>query len=254
MLFRRKIPCYVLVFDQVDLIKKSLNFLAAKSRELEIIVIENSSANTPVIKEWIDRLGRAGVVSRYYLFKENITGNAYGAVLDNEIDTVKKSPLVLVTDGDLTALNQSWLDEEKEILNNNAEVFTCGISLNMFNLPLKAFPEAVNWIPLDRAVYDGFIEAVTGVHLLLFRGDELASFVDWWRENKTPFVDGELHKYCYEVIGKKWARTKYSKARHLTWDLYADLEHTYTKKKTSKNFRSTWLHQKTASFEFIDYS
>ena len=45
-----KIPCYVLVYDQVEIIEQCLDFLADSSDHLDIIVIENPSPNTPKIR------------------------------------------------------------------------------------------------------------------------------------------------------------------------------------------------------------
>jgi hypothetical protein len=254
MFFRKKIPCYVLVFDQLDIIKKSLDFLAKKTDQLEIIVIENPSRNSSKIKRYVEGLGLAGVVSRYYIFEKNITANAIGVVLEAEAKRIRKSPIVMVTDGDLTCDDSEWLTEELSILKSQNDVFACGVTLDLSNLPIKAFPEAVNWIPKPITVHDGYFEALTGLHLLIFRGSELSGFCEWQKSNNTPFVDGRLHEYCYEVMGMKWARTKNAQARHLTWDLYADREHAYTKIKTAKDFKSTWHHNKTADFQLINYS
>ena len=252
-MFRRKIPCYVLIFDQLDIIKSSLNFLSKYSNRLDLIVIENPSPNTAKIKKLVDSLGQSGLVKRYYLFDKNITGNAYDTVLTKELDEIKKSPFVLITDGDLMADNPGWLDEEISILKKHKGVFACGVSLDMSNLPLASFPSAKNWIPKDIAEHKDYFEALTGGHLLLVRGKEFYDFMKWKDKNNLYFVDGFMHKYCYEILNKRWSRTKKSKARHLTWDLYLDKDHAYTKLKTEKSFHETWYHRRGASYSLTNY-
>lgn len=255
MLFRkRKIPCYVLVFDQVEIIKKSLDFMTKYSDDLDLIIIENPSNNTPAIKHMIEQYGKAGQVARYYLFDENITGNAYDMILTKELDNIRTSPFVMVSDGDLTTKDTRWLTEETRILKRHKDIFACGITLDRINLPLKAFPDAEGWIPPDIKEYPDFYEAYTGGHLLLFRGSQFAEFMDWKNERELNFVDGIMHDYCYTQLHMKWSRTKKSKAIHLTWDLYQDPNHPYTKMKTQKSFKDTWYHADKSNYTLVNFS
>lgn len=249
----RKIPCYVLVFDQFEIIKESLDFLTAHSKQLDIVVIENPSKTTPRIKQYIAQLGRKGLIRRYYLFDKNITSNAFDVVLALERQNIQNAQYVLITDGDVVCPNMKWLREERRILKSHRDVFVCGTTLSLSNLPTETFPEATGWIPQDIAKRRNYIEALTGGHLLLFRSNELLNFINWKDEHGKHFVDGVLHEYCYDVLRKKWARTKKTNAIHLTWDLYRDLNHPYTKLKTSKSFRNTWYHSKTATFTLTKY-
>ncbi len=254
MLFgRKKIPCYVLVFDQVEIIQRTLDFLTKYSDRLDIVVLENPSANTSEIKRYVDKLGKAGLVKRYYLFDENITSNAYTLAVERELDMVRRSQYVVVTDGDVVVENTDWLKEEKRILQKHPEVFACGVTLDEVNLPLATFPESKGWVPPDINTYPDFFEARTGGHLLLMRGEEFGAFMDLRKERNLHFVDGDLHWFCYDILHKKWARTKTAKARHLTWDLYHDKNHPYTKLKTNVSFKDTWHHHREASYKLTDY-
>lgn len=252
MLFRKRIPCYVLIFDQVDIIKQTLSFLTQYANKLDLIIIENPSANTPQIKELVGELGRARLIKRYYLFDQNILANAFDIVLNREHEIIQASRFVLVTDGDLIS-EKGWLDEELRILRRRRDVFACGVSLDMANLPLASFPSAQDWIPPDMDAHSDYFEAYTGAHLLLFRGNELAGFLNWKNANNGYFIDGEMHRYCYEQVHKKWARTKRSKAYHLTWDLYLDKENSYTRHKVERSFKDTWYHRATASYHSFEY-
>lgn len=254
MLFQKKIPCYVLIFDQVEIIQKSLNFLGKYADKLDIIVIENPSDNTPKIKRFVNKLGKDGLVKRYYLMDNNVTGRAMKLVLDKERFLILQHNYVILTDGDLTVEDTHWLQEQKKIMSRNRDVFACGVSLDMSNLPLSTFPHANDWIPADMSTQKNYYEAFTGTHLLMLRSKDLFACTDWLAENSLASVDGTFHKYCYEEAGKKWARTKKAKAYHLTWDLYADKNHPYTKFKLSKSVQETWYHDHASSFKLTEYS
>jgi hypothetical protein len=250
----QRVLCYVLVFDQYEIIKKSLDFLTRFADKLELVVVENPSRSSEKIRSLVDSYGQQGKVARSYYFNENITGMAYDVVITHELSRFGRAKYVMVTDGDLTATNDDWLEEELAILGNNPSVFACGASLDMSNLPLEAFPEAASWIPPDIAEFPDFYEAGTGGHLLLFRSKGLYEFMKWKDQNETFFIDGKMQEYCYQVKKMKWARTKRTQAYHLTWDLYKDPTHRYTRLKTSKTFAETWRHHRTATYKFRDYS
>lgn len=250
---QKKILCYVLVFDQINIVKKSLNFLAKYADNLDIIVIENPSPNTPKIRQTIEALGSKKLIKQYYLFEKNITNNAYNIVLSKDIARIRKQKYVMFTDGDLTCDNDNWLIEEIKILEHNKDVFSCGISLDESNLPIKSFPDANNWIPKDIDEKGDYFEAYTGGHLLLFRGKEFASFLQWKELNNQVFIDSVMHRYCYDILNKKWARTKHAKAYHHTWDLYRYKNNPYTKLKIQKGFENTWKHNHTANYILKNY-
>lgn len=253
MLKKAKIPCYVLVFDQVNIIRESLECLTHVSDKLDIIVIENPSPHSSKIKPLVDAFGKAGLIKRHYLFDNNITGNAFGSVINIEKQLVQKSPFVILTDGDLRLDNNDWLDEELSILKKHRDIFACGVSLDLSNLPLKTFPDAKDWMPPDISEHRDFYETLTGIHLLMLRGPELYDFMQWKNANELSFVDGEMHRHARENLLKKWVRTKKARAYHLTWDLYADKKHPYTELKTSKGFQATWLHNDHAAYALTEY-
>jgi hypothetical protein len=250
---QKKIPCYVLIFDQVEIIRRSLDFLVQYADMLDLIIIENPSPNTPKIQSIVSTLGKSGLIKKYYLFEKNITGNAYDTVFHKEQAIIKKSSRIIITDGDLYSTNKHWLKEELNILTRHPEVFACGVSLDMSNLPIKQFPDAINWIPPDKNTFSDFFEATTGGHLLMLRGGQFYDYMKWQAKNNLNFVDSVMHRYCYEILRKKWARTKNSKAYHLTWDLYNDKKHPYTVFKTSKTHEETWYHKQKAKYTLVEY-
>lgn len=251
--FKKKILTYVLVFDQYAIIRKSLDFITRFSDRLEIVVIENPSTASQKIGKLIDQYGKNGKVKRHYVFKENIAANAFWVVLEKERNEINKHSLVMLTDGDLVCNDDSWLEEEINIIKNNSSVFVCGISLDMSNLPVKTFSDATNWIPPDLSERDDYFETRTGLHLLTLTSQNLLGFLDWVKGRDTPFVDSTMHYYCYDVLKKHWARTKKTKAYHLTWDLYSNLDDAYTKLKVKKSHKDIWYHQNTADFNLKEY-
>ncbi|MEI9913708.1 MAG: hypothetical protein WDN66_01755 [Candidatus Saccharibacteria bacterium] len=250
---KKKVLCYVLVFDQVEIIEKCLKFICKDADRLEIVVIENPSQHTPEISKFINKLGKDGLIARYYLFDSNITNNAFKTVFKTELDEIKKRKYILQTDGDVTSKDKDWLDEELKIMDNNKDVFACGISLDMSNLPIKAFPEAASWIPEDINTYDDYYEAVTGTHLLMHRGKEFYKLMQWAGKNNVHLIDNALHDYSYRILKMKYARTKKAKAYHLTWDLYADKNNSYTKYKDKKGFNKLWNHERVDSYKLTKY-
>jgi 2-C-methyl-D-erythritol 4-phosphate cytidylyltransferase len=82
MIFKQKIPCYTLIFDQVDIIKRSLEFLSQYVDKIDLIIVENPSANTPEIKKVVDEYGAKGLIKRHYLMDENLTGNALAVAME----------------------------------------------------------------------------------------------------------------------------------------------------------------------------
>lgn len=237
-----KIPLYFFAYFDFEVIKASFESLYSKASQLDIIVIENSSPSTEdKIKPYFLNLLKEGKITRYYLFDKNLANNAFEIVFAKEIKLIAKSEYVFFTDGDLLIEdNADWLEEQLSILQNNPDVFACGITLAIDNLPTNTFPEANTWIPADRAEHETYFEVTTGVHLLVFRTRDFMAYWTYMEKQKINFVDSAMHKFCYNIANKKWARTKTSKARHLTWDSYADLEHPYTKQKLSKSFKNTW--------------
>src|SRR5271170_4499769 len=99
--------------------------------------------------------GRSGLVSKHFIFDENISCNAVHTILEREIDS-KQFEYVMVSDGDVIPYDTSWFKESIAVLDHHADVFCIGSRLDVGNLPLKNFPEATAWdspIKIDRGDY-----------------------------------------------------------------------------------------------------
>lgn len=244
-----KIPCIVLVYYNVEIIKESLEFLLKSSDELEFIVIENKSINTEEkIKPFLMNLLNTKQISMYVEFMNNISNNALEEFFQMNIIDLSKYKNIIITDGDIKGNPQGWLDEEKNILNRHNEVFVCGADFITDNLPLQQFEDAVNWVPKPINIYHDYIECPTGAHLLFMKTSDLRKFFKYMKRKKLKFKDSVILDYCYKSLGKKWAKTKINKFVHLTWSVYKDLNNPYTKYKLSKSHDEFWHHNKYCDF------
>lgn len=252
---KQKVLCYVLIFDQFDVIKRSLDFLTRYSSDIDIVVIENPSPNSGDIGAYINSLGKQQLIKRHYVMQQNIAANAFAMIIEHERTSIASQRFVILTDGDVVSKQPNWLKEEISIMKKHASIFACGVTLELSNLPLKTYPNArEEWIPTDIAVHKDYAEVTTGIHLLMFRGRQLLDFQDWKDKNSLNFVDGNMHRYCYDERKQKWARTKTSTAYHITWDLYNDPEHPYAKLKKTKSFDEIWHNNLRSEYSVTDYA
>lgn len=252
---KNKIPCIVLVYYNFDIIKKSIEFLAEDNR-LEIYVIENKSEFTSKIKPFLLEKVEKRIIKKYALFDKNISNNAYELFFDN-CKIEEEHEFILITDGDIIVqknqYEKDWLEEEISIIKENADIQCCGININFVNLPRnnKFFTSenenpiynCENWIP-DKfgKIYEKYVEADTGVHLLLFRRELFNDFIKKRAKNHWRFLDETLRTFVKNDNDLRWVVTKYNYSYHLTWDIYNDPEHSYTKMKMTPDFYKFWKH------------
>jgi hypothetical protein len=241
----KRIPCLVIVYHDFPIVRACLDFLAKHREQLDIVVVENFSEHTNrEIKPYVLNLLQSGSIQKYFLFDKNISMNAFEVVLQEGGLNLAEADYVMVTDGDLIVEQGDWLGEQRAILERHPDVFACGMTLDMRNLPVRAFSDAANWVHTGTECGDHFL-ASTGLWLLLMRAEQFHQFVAWHKEHDySRFSDTLLRKYCKRVLGKKWARTKQTKAYHLTWDRYMDLDHPYTQIKTQNSLRKLFHHHR----------
>jgi hypothetical protein len=245
----KKIPVFMIVFFDCEVIRKTLESLLPLKNYIEIILIENPSEYSADIFICSKEYQNLGLVKKHFLFEKNIMANAMLEILYKEFKLASYE-YVVVTDGDLRLLDLGWLEEAKETLKNR-EVFAIGVSLDMHNLPTKIFPESINWVPHDISISKKYIEADTGMHFLTLTGKTLHLAVEYINNNNLIFTDFNLKKYSKEVLNKKWCRTRNAKAAHLTWDSYSNPEHPYTQFKLTKTFDEHWNQRLKASYKVL---
>jgi hypothetical protein len=94
---------------------------------------------------------------------------------------------------------------------------------------------------------------LTGIHLVLYRAAGMTGLLNYQRRNRLRFVDSMMHRYAYDQLGQRWARTKVATARHLTWDLYAQPDHPYARMKASKTLDEHWRHERYCGFTALGH-
>jgi hypothetical protein len=232
------ILCVVLIFQEVDIIRKVTDWLQLFHDQLDIIIVENPSCNTEtIIQPLCLKLLNDKKIRRYYLMEKNVVGNAFHIVLDDMLHNEPEffNPAVykytMITDGDLIHTKADWLDETVDIIESDPNIFAVASSLDPINLPLKSFPEAWQWCKSNDN-HPKYQEIPTGVHLVLFRTDEFQTYLRHRSDQNEQLLDTLMMHYC-ACRGRKWVATKKCQAIHLTWDLYHDLDHPYTKMKVA---------------------
>lgn len=230
-----------------------MDFLQQYSDRLDFTVVENKSIHTDsTIKPYLLNLVEERKISRYVLFEQNITMNALRMTFDLGLVNLSDSNYVMITDGDLIVNNADFLTEQIHIMDSHPELFACGVSLCTDNLPLNNYPEANTWIPNDIAVHEDYIETLTGAHLTLIRSQDFMHYLTYSKQMNYKILDVMMHEFCYKVLGKRWGKTKASKAVHLTWDVYADSNHPYQQWKSQMNLNQLFIHDNYCTYEVYE--
>lgn len=243
----KKIPCLVLIYDNVEIIKRSINSLLKYRERLTIHIIENPSAFTEhYTKPSMQSLLYAGLIDSYTLFDANITNNAFEEFLRTTPLPIWDSEFILLTDGDVVAEGE-WLESQINILNKYKDVFCCSVkmSLDGWSQGLKdRFGPA-------RSENQDYIEVSSGIWLCLFRTQELKAAFNLFTQNKFRFRDGPLLRFVYEYWRKKWVVSKFGIARELTRSGFSNPD--YRKNKNALilqrgNIINFWNHDEICGF------
>lgn len=197
-----------------------LQMLGRIPPNVQITIVHNLSDETRQFSETLNDWVNSGIIHKHIEFERNIANNAiteankYG-LLDVDCD------YFILSDGDLLP-DRGWLDEHIKILDNHNDVFLVSSDLYMDNLP--SYGEG--WVPPAIDCGD-YLLGRSGTHLTTFRGEDFVSMAGTLSAVKGGFVDDNYHCYA-SIVGKKSAKTKATKSKHLTWDLYQDKNHSYT--------------------------
>jgi len=248
-----RIPLVMVAFFDPFVLQATLQGLQRLRDRIAVILVENHSPYSGLIREALIPFRRTGLVERHFLFLENVANNAVLTVLRDELDLCQHH-LVMVSDSDVVAYNRDWLDESIAVIERHPDVFSIGARLDRQNLPVANFPDATNWDSPFRTDREDYIEGINGGLFWLFRGKDLKGAIQHLDNNNLEFRDMILFEYCYQVLGMRWAMTKGSTFRHLAWDLYADLDHPYTKFKLSKSLHEHWEHRRPSAYIEISAS
>jgi hypothetical protein len=242
-----KIPCVILIYDNVEIIKRSLTSLQKFRDRLSIHVIENPSEYTShYIKPAMLSLLNSGLIDSYNLFDENITNNAFEVFIGSESYDLWSSEYIIITDGDVVA-DGDWLNNQIAVLEKHKDVFCCSIkmSLDGWSVGLKErFGSA-------RSENDDYIEINSGIWLCMFRTAEFKFVFNLFVDNKFRFRDGPINRFAYEYLRKKWVSTKNSLAFELTRSGFSNPSYRLKKNKLISdhgNIINFWNHNKVCGF------
>lgn len=187
-----RIPTFFLAYadgpELVEIHRKALASLEPYRDRVNVIVLENRSDGTSELGPVIEHYASSGLVTKHYVFEENITANAFAVGIENEAELLKLHEHVIVTDGDLLIENRGWLDEMLETLKENPQLFCIGARLTLRNLPVDILPDSPNWVPAATCRGD-WLDGLTGTTYLLLRVKDLAGYMAWRTENDQSFVD-----------------------------------------------------------------
>lgn len=252
----KRIPCVIITYYNFEVIRQTIDFLAADDR-LSLYVIENKSENTEAfIQPYLLEQVKEGRIKKYVLFDKNISNNAYELFFDADL-IEEEHEFIIITDGDMIVPAQQvagldWLEEEISIIEKYADIECCGINLSGANLPrqnpffnsnINPVYNCENWLPdTFGKLYDDYVEADTGVHLLLFKRNLFEEFLTDRRKFQWRFLDETLRSYVKKEKKLKWVITRRNYSLHLTWDIYNDPKHPYTKMKMTPDFYKFWKH------------
>lgn len=235
-----------IVYFVTDIIKKHVDFLSNYHDQADIVILENPSENTNILKQYFLDLIKNKKISKYLLFNDNIGMNVFETYFNhNNIDQYK---YIVVTDGDLVVQNPNWISELKQILTQCPNTYACGVKLLLDNLPINLYPDAKKWYPPPKRIENCCEVGETGLHLLMYEKETFKKYLTFLENPKITFMDTSMHLFCNNILKKIWRRTKVSKAYHLTWDLYFDKQNPYTIIKTTKSRNELWFHNKYSNY------
>jgi hypothetical protein len=227
-----KHACILFCFNNYEHIVKSYESL--KTPNVDFFVLENKSNSSSKIESYF----KSQDIKGYIQFQSNISNNAIPIYFRDYKHLFTEYDYLTFTDCDIEL--ESSQDTFSEIIKNlNIEgVGMSCVDLSMENLPLH-IPGSEGWIPGPRNITEEFIECPTGGQLMTLKKSNFNIFF-----NTNPFVDGTLLSVIYSQ-GLIWVKTKVSKAKHLTWDLYREDEEYY---KFKKNNPQIWSHSETSGY------
>ncbi len=253
---KNKIPCLVLIFFDYNTTKKSLDFITKFNDRLDIHIVENYSEYTnEYIKPYVLELLKKNKIKSYYLFEENIGFNAIEKVVETKAQYINDFDYFIITDGDLISENDDWINEQINILEKNPEVILSGLKLDLINLPSEElYPDSKNWVPPAKEIEGkNYLDGQTGWVFTFIKTEFFFFILNLIKKEGSHISDYKVYQVI-QMFGKKWVRTKNSKAYHLTWDIYSDLNHPYTKWKNSHTYQQIWCHNKDCNYTLYNNS
>lgn len=245
-----KIPCIVFIYENVEIIRRSLDRLVKHADILDIYVIENASQSTkyyiePAMRKMVDE----GIIRRYIQMDRNILGNAVEIALESGlIDFTHK--YVIFTDGDVIA-SSDWFDEQISILEKYNHIFCCTVKMDLTGWA----PEVATAFPKPLSVHEDYVEIGSGMWLCMFRAEEFVEVTRRLRQNGVRLRDWYLEVYARIFLQKIWVSTQNAIAQELTRCGYATPSYQHEKIALVEQFGGhyrLWCHDDFCDFTVFD--
>lgn len=242
-----KIKCFVLIYDNLEIIKRSLESITAYADRMEIHVVENPSEYTSdYIKPIMKHLLHEGKIHSYTLFDKNIRNNAIYTFLYEDPVNFWDSDYIILTDGDIVA-EHGWLDNQLLALEKYSEVFCCSVEMST-----EYWSEGLKKrFPVPSEKLSDFTVIDSGIWLCMFRADELHRTFSFLMDNQIALRDGPLIRYVKEFLRMKWGVTPHSKCSELTRSGYSTPDYTRQKKSAiaeEGGNQAYWVHSTYSGF------
>jgi len=219
--------CILWCFKNVEHIIQC--FTSIYRPETDYFIVENKSEKSDLIKDFFLRQRLAG----YIQFEENIADNAVRLFLNDFEPLLRKYEYITFSDGDLLADNAESLFSEIFRILRHPEVGICTADLKLFNFP-HHLAKPHEWLPLPTGATNEYIECPTGAHFMTMKIGNLPILT-----TPAKSIDGSFRYQC-ALMGLKWAKTRFNKVKHLTWDYYVQGHEYYEfRKKNPQIFNQT---------------
>jgi len=239
----KKIQTILSICYHVEAIKASLETLLKQPQLVgEINVIENPSVNTEEIKPYILDLMKKGFIKKYILTDRNVTHHATKMVLTDNLIDIVKTEYILITNGNISCKDSSWLDKEINLLEKYPKLFMCAVPISLENMPEG---QENCLLPMHGTTED-YDYGFTGKHMLFFRSKEFKDVMDETLED-GHFRDADIHKYLVKH-GKTCAVLFEPQFHRHTWDLYKDPNNEYVQKKEKYTLEELWAHDEYCGY------
>jgi len=243
------IQTIVSIFYHVDAIKTSINTILRQEKlSKDIYVIENPSQHTEKeIKPFVLDLIERGHIKKYFLTDRNITHHATKIVLlDNHIDFLN-TKYIMITNGNISTTDDTWLDKEISILEKFNNVFMTAVPISLDNMP----PDKDGYILPMHGTTEHYDYGFTGKHMMLFRSEEFKTMMDVILES-GHYTDADIHGYM-KTRAKTCAVIFEPRFHRHTWDLYKNEDDPYIKVKENYTLDEFWRHDEYCSYTVYEF-
>eukprot|EP01102_Stenamoeba_stenopodia_P017790 TRINITY_DN6429_c0_g2_i1.p1 TRINITY_DN6429_c0_g2~~TRINITY_DN6429_c0_g2_i1.p1 ORF type:complete len:353 (+),score=86.26 TRINITY_DN6429_c0_g2_i1:570-1628(+) len=226
---------------------------------LDIFVLENPTPWSEKVAEMVRSHRR---VKKQLLSTQNVHSHLWRLFLrDNGKDVYEEYEYIALSDGDVVLSDPHSVDEARRLLRiAGSKAFVCSVDVDLSNDALvdkQIDPSLLNSIPpsitirylneLEGGEEEEFVVGPTGLQFVMFRSEELRSFVEAVDRNEVGLLvgyggdtafrgisDATLREYVW-TQKRSWIRTKRTKLTPVGWF------HTATPPPSPQNLTTTTL-------------